>query len=391
MNESKARVRMLRQNAVPDHLEQGGSNGKTSTFLSMMLGIGLPLSLLASAQAHHSVASHFDMSRTIEIHGTVVDFKLRSPHASMIVDGQSYVDGVLQDQEVLRWEIESQAAPGLRAMGVDADTFKPGDAIIVVAAPNRQPGYRFVNSSTFINGEGHQYSRAGTEPYRPANPEALAARSGLERFAGRWRSPGAFAREESPLPLNEAGLAAWRDYDARQSPANTCEPMNVPDIFNAPYLFEVRVEGDVFVIHNQPWEVERSVPLDGSEVSPEPSGLFGTTRGRLEDGAVVLESRDFPPSGWGLASATQYLGSGADIPSSAQKRLSERFSLDEDGQGMLYEYVLEDSTYLSQAFQGRLEFQRVADDTPMYPYDCEEESASMFSREPGDESLRVGD
>ncbi|MGY8789556.1 MAG: DUF6152 family protein, partial [Pseudomonadales bacterium] len=39
--------------------------------------------------AHHSFSLHFDMSTRIEIRGTVVDFKLRSPHASMVVDGIS--------------------------------------------------------------------------------------------------------------------------------------------------------------------------------------------------------------------------------------------------------------------------------------------------------------
>src|SRR5688572_33135409 len=88
------------------------------------------------ANAHHSVSTHFDMTRSIEIRGVVVDFKLRSPHASLVVDGQSYIDGVLQDETVQRWEVESSAAPGLRAMGIGTDTFKQGDAITVVAAPN---------------------------------------------------------------------------------------------------------------------------------------------------------------------------------------------------------------------------------------------------------------
>ena len=57
--------------------------------------------------AHHSFSLHFDMSTRIEIRGTVVDFKLRSPHASMVVDGISYVDGIAQENDMQRWEIES--------------------------------------------------------------------------------------------------------------------------------------------------------------------------------------------------------------------------------------------------------------------------------------------
>ncbi len=342
-------------------------------------------------RAHHSVTTHFDMTRSIEIRGVVVDFKLRSPHASLIVDGQSYVNGVLQDATVQRWEVESSAAPGLRAMGISADTFKAGDAITVIAAPNRQSGFRFVNSSTFIDASGKQYSRTTATRAQTATADAVADLQGLARMAGRWSAPGGFARAEgTPLPLNDAGRRAWENYDAKQSPANTCEPMNFPDMFNAPYLFDVRVEGNVLVIHNQPWEAERRIPLDGSAVTTQPDGIFGIVKGRLEGGTVILDSTNFPPSRWGLGSATQFLGSGADVPSSAEKQLTERFSLSDDGLKLDYEYTLADPTYLNEPFTGRLQFIRLAADTPMYPYDCVEEAASMFSRTPGDAALDVG-
>ena len=57
----------------------------------------ISLSSIVPAQAHHSFSLHFDMSRQMEIRGTVVDFKLRSPHASMVVDGISYIDGEPQE------------------------------------------------------------------------------------------------------------------------------------------------------------------------------------------------------------------------------------------------------------------------------------------------------
>lgn len=361
-------------------------------FRLSLFGLGLLALWPLGLSAHHSITAHFDMTRRIEIRGVVVDFKLRSPHASLVVDGQSYVDGVLQDDTVQRWEVESSAAPGLRAMGVTPDSFRPGEAITVIAAPNRQPGFRFVNSSTFIDGEGRSYSRETVTGIETASRESVLDREGLARFAGRWRVPGAFGRGDgSPLPLNAAGQAARNAYDPRQSPANSCEPMNFPDMFNAPYLFDVEVDGTTLVLHNQPWDVIRRIPLDGSPTRTEPEGLFGTVRGRADDDALVLESSEFPPSRWGLGSATQFLGSGTDLPSSEQKRLHERFTLSEDGLTLYYDYTLEDPDYLTQPFAGRLQFTRVASDTPMYPYDCEEESAAMFSRTPEDAELRVGD
>lgn len=359
--------------------------------ISPTLAIALA-ALCVSANAHHSVTTHFDMTRSIEIRGVVVDFKLRSPHASLVVDGQSYVDGVLQDETVQRWEVESSAAPGLRAMGMTADTFKPGDAITVVAAPNRQPGFRFVNSSNFTDASGTRYSRATTERVQTATADSVANLEGIARMAGRWSAPGAFARQEgTPLPLNAAGLAARASYDPKESPANTCEAMNIPDIFNAPYLFDVQVTGNEITIHNQPWEVERKIPLTGAAFVTAPQGAFGVVKGRIDGATVVLDSEGFPPSRWGLGGATQFLGSGTDLPSSAQKKVTERFSLSADGLTLNYDYTLEDPVYLTQPFSGHLQFTRVAEDTPMYPYECEEESASMFSRTPEDQTLKIGD
>lgn len=344
--------------------------------------------LAMPAYAHHSFTLNFDMSRQIEIRGTVVDFKLRSPHASMVLDGISYVDGVAQEDSLQRWEVESSAAGGLRAMGIQADTFQAGDEITIIANPNREPGFRFVNSSTFIKGE-QSFSRANiSRPERVSDNELLGI-TGINRLEGRWSSPGGFGNG-SPLPLNERGQAAMAAFDPKLSPANTCEPMNFPDMFNTPYLADLRIENDSVVIYNVPWEVERRIPLNGRPVRPRIDGLFGVVMGSIEDDTLVLRSGGYIPSRWGLGSATQKLGGGADMPSSQRKTLEERFSVSEDGQTLIYEYTVRDPIYLTSAYSDRHELFRVADSTPLYDYDCEVEAASMFSRSSNDASLEIG-
>ena len=346
--------------------------------------------LTSTALAHHAVTTHFDTSKSIEIRGTVVDFKLRSPHASMVIDGISYVDGIAQESEPQRWEIESQAAAGLRAMGIERDTFRSGDRITVIAAPNRQPGFRFVNSSNFTDASGRQYAMASAR-----RPELVSATRNLDAsdpaaMNGIYQIGVQRPQNHEPLPLSEAGQAARDSYDPRESPANTCEPMSFPDMFYAPYLFRISVASNAITIYNQPWEVDRTVPLDGTAVSSSHEGLFGTITGRRDGAAVVLQSTGFPASGWGIGSAVQPLGRGADIPSSDQKTLTERFSLSEDGLSLVYEYTLTDPVYLSRPYQARMTFPRVADNTEIFAYECEEESASMFSRNSQDQSLQIG-
>jgi hypothetical protein len=344
---------------------------------------------IVPAQAHHSFSLHFDMSRQIEIRGTVVDFKLRSPHASMVVDGISYIDGEPQEAMAQRWEIESSAAAGLLRMGISRDSFQPGDEITIMANPNREPGYRFVNSSTFIKGE-QRFSRAESTPYENVSSGELTELTGIDRLAGRWSSPGGFG-SGMLLPLNARGRELWEGYDAKLSPANTCEPMNFPDMFNAPYLFDLRFEDEAVVLYNQAWEVSRRVPLNGQLVRPRLDGLFGVVKAAVEGESLVLQSGGYIPSRWGLGSATQKLGGGADMPGSARKRVTERFSVSEDGQSLIYEYTVTDPIYLSQPYTGRIELARIADDTPMYEYKCEVEAASMFSRTSDDDSLIIGD
>ena len=83
------------------------------------------------------------------------------------------------------------------------------------------------------------------------------------------------------------------------------------------------------------------------------------------------------------------LGGGADVPSSVDKTVTERYSVSEDGQTLVLEYTVSDPVYLSADYSARLELTRVPDGTAMYPYECDLESASMWSRTAGDAPLAV--
>jgi hypothetical protein len=121
----------------------------------------------------------------------------------------------------------------------------------------------------------------------------------------------------------------------------------------------------------------------------DPEGWFGIVTGRIDGETLVIESRDYPASRWGLGIATHVLGGGADVPSSAEKTLTERYSLSDDGRTLFLEYTVDDPVYLAKPYTGRLELTRVPDGTPIYPYECDRESAAMWSRTERDEPLRV--
>jgi Family of unknown function (DUF6152) len=365
----------------------------------------LPLSLVlaSAAGAHHSVTANFDSSRQVEIRGVVVDFKLRSPHSSFVVDGVAYEDGEPLSDANQRWEIESSAAPGLRQRGIDEATFRPGDRIVVVGSPHRNSTLTRANAGTFIAADGTKFTQANGKEFvfHPQLREFLglaAAESiaidavGVMRVNGRWQPPFQQEGTRSALPLNDAGLAAWEAYDQTQSPANTCEPMSIPVVFNAPsYFVDVRLTEDQAVVRNQAYDIVRTIPLTGDSAPADPDERFGIVSGRVDGDVLVIDSSGFPPSKWGLGAATQINGGGADVPSSEQKTVTEWLSVSDDGQTLTYRYTLFDPMYMREPHTASIDLARVPDDVPMYPYDCDPSSASMFSRAPGETLVPGGD
>lgn len=346
----------------------------------------LALASASAASAHHSVTANFDAARSIEVTGQVVEWRFRNPHAFLVLDGIATIDGVRGDASE-RWEIESSAAASMRAMGIDETSFVPGQTVTVRGVPHRDPSLHrinaFANPSTMLAEDGTPIGQGGFLPQDAAGAASVAPdAAGIERLEGLWRPPFQPNPATTPLALTDAGRAAWEAYDQRLSPANTCETMSIPDVFNAPsYVVTVEIGEREAVVKNQAYGVVRTVPLDGSVAPADPAGLYGAVSGRIEGEALVIESRDLPASAWGLGAATQIMGAGADVPSSEEKTVVERFSASEDGLTLVYEYTVDDPVYLTEPFSHRVEMARLPEDTVFYPYDCDVESASQFSRD----------
>lgn len=339
------------------------------------------------ATAHHS-RSAFDLATTVEVRGEIVEYRYRSPHAYLVVDGIAYVGGERVSADVERWEWESQSIPVLVARGEDGNTYKAGDAVTLRGNPSRREGQHFalLSETVSINGQPltAQASSRTTNVRRAAAEGGVAPEpgvSGVNLIAGRWVPVFVPPGSSSVLPLTEAALQAWQQYDPKLSPANTCESMGVPEIFHAPfYLYDITLSGNAAILTTEAYEIRRTVPLDGSQVPADDTGAHGVVKGRIDGDALVIESTGFRASRWGLGAATQLNGGGADVPSSDQKTLTERYTTSADGRTLYYDYTLNDPLYLTEPYSHRISFQRVPADTPMYPYECDVESASAFSR-----------
>ena len=84
-----------------------------------------------SAYAHHSFASTYLEAERMTIEGDVVQFLFRNPHSFLHVEAK---DG---NGKLVRYSVEWGGAAQLGGQGVQNDTLKPGDHVIVLGAPGR--------------------------------------------------------------------------------------------------------------------------------------------------------------------------------------------------------------------------------------------------------------
>ena len=340
---------------------------RSTTFFSIILLMLVTMSV----SAHHSKTAHFDTSRTVAITGEVVMWRFRSPHSTLLLNVRE------EDGSVHQWTIECSAAPTLRRQGMDRKTLVPGEIVDVRAEPSRNPDARVAFGLTFRTADGSTYGeRKKLEKVAQLSSDV----KGIQRLAGRWEGLGLGELRDFKISVNAAGQEAIDNYEDATSPANTCEPVNLPTILHVPnFLFDVRIEDNQAIIKNEIYEVTRRVPLGTEFKQAEPTGRFGLIRGSIEGDVLVVESNEYLPSKWGIGVAA--FQGGADIPSSTQKRVTERYISRDEGQSLRVEYTIEDPVYLSEPYKGYRDFGRVSDDSPMYPYECDTDSASRFSRE----------
>ena len=85
------------------------------------------------AYAHHSFAATYFEDKKVTIEGDLVQFLYRNPHSFVHVESKD------PSGETIRWAVEWGAGGQLGRQGVTRETLKPGDHVIVVGNPGRNP------------------------------------------------------------------------------------------------------------------------------------------------------------------------------------------------------------------------------------------------------------
>lgn len=98
------------------------------------LVLGAALLAGSAAYAHHSYAATYDVSNEITLEGKLVQFVYRNPHSFVHVQAPD------QNGAEQRWAVEWAGTGQLAEAGVQRDTLKVGDAVVIVGRPSRVRG-----------------------------------------------------------------------------------------------------------------------------------------------------------------------------------------------------------------------------------------------------------
>ena len=332
---------------------------------------------VSSSAAHHAAYVYYDENNRIQVRGTLVDLKLQNPHSLFVVEGSVFVDGRRQDDAVHRWEIESPGSIFIRRWGIGDETFEVGDLVTFEGAPSRNPESKRIYARRFVLRDGTSFSDPRDNAFQFSTLDEVEEREGIQRLDGMWRPVGS---SDAERPLNEVGLAAVEAFDPELSPLNTCETIGIPAALFAPAILAVHIDDQDATLHFEYYDVTRTFTLGSPPRAFGEDGALGVASARTEGDTLVIRSEEFPASKWGLGQI-RGTDSGTDVPSSEMKSVEERYTPTDGGLGIVLEMTVRDPVYLSETWSERREFRRVADDTPLYPYECDVSGASFFSEE----------
>ncbi len=101
---------------------------RTQRVLSVAVFVCLFNMLGGLVLAHHSTAG-YDKTKTVPLKGTVAEWVWRNPHVILVWDVKD------ANGKVQRWYGEMQSPISTTGMGLNRNSFKPGDELIVTVNP----------------------------------------------------------------------------------------------------------------------------------------------------------------------------------------------------------------------------------------------------------------
>lgn len=338
---------------------------KINTAAKLALLFLLPVAL--STQGHHGTYT-FDGDTIITLEGEILQFNWTNPHSSVVMA----VDNANGGRDA--YFLEADGPSIMTPLGVTRDSLQPGDRVIAYVSPSRQEGSGSVLGREIIKADGTVIglSVAYTRRMERGRPQTI------DSIIGTWvpdqRSLFEFVDARASWPLTEAGERSLAAYDSF-SPnfaQSACIPATSPTLLMYPTAKVFIDNGDSITLNADWMGASRTIHMDGREHPPlSERSLQGHSVGHWEDGALVVETVNFTDND---------IGNAFGVASGQNKRLLERFELNDNGSTLSYHWQLEDRDYLTETVAGSTSWHYRPDIRPS-GVECDVEAASRHLNE----------
>jgi hypothetical protein len=305
-----------------------------------------------SVDAHHSRAG-FDTDAVTAIEGRVTSFNWSNPHVYIGIEGSD------ESGNEAEWTIETDAIPILLRSGWTANSVAVGERVLVRANPGVKGNEQHALLVSLAKEDGAMLlPRSHFE--RDLAPARTAPRAD-KTLEGVWELPfgetGDFGQRWRAVKLTPAGQAGLDAFTPADRPSGKCIANPTPQFMAMPFLNEIELEDDRVIMRSEFLDAERIIYTDGrGHPADGERTTQGHSIGHWEDGDLVVDTTLFSDH------RAPIRGGGHEgVPSGAQRHVTERFSLSEDGTRVHIEFTVEDPEYLAEPFVGTLEWQYLPD------------------------------
>ena len=325
----------------------------------------LSVALTVPVVAHHSAAA-FDSQKNVTINGTITKVRYANPHIFLTLDVKKEGGGTTSV------EVEAGAASVLNGLGFTQDKLKVGDVVTITGNPSRKTPETFVLGKDLTKGDGTYLPlNIGSRSTYEVNVNATAT-----SIEGTWFPPfnqlSGVLGATRKFQLTDKGKAVQAEKRQMDLTQRDCIPIGEPTVMLYPVANTIKVQKDRVTIETDWMDTDRTVWLDGRAHPPATQTfLHGHSTGKWDGKALVIETTNFKEHPLGLSTS---------MPSSTQKKLTERYELSADGKSLLYSGTVEDPVYMSApgSFSGTLQYR------PGMPHSnqkCDVEIAQRFLKD----------
>ncbi len=326
------------------------------------------LPLLASAPlvalGHHSRAE-YDFDVVTELQGEVLSVSWRNPHIRLTLRTED-ADGM----ETI-WRLEAQDVNSLSRRGLDGSLVHVGD-IVRVAGNVSTRRANSMSASNLLLPNGTEISISGNPPPRwsterigfdqTSAEEALAAAGEGEGLFRVWMSagPGGFPAQ---LPLTAAARANRAARDPANDPTAQCLASGMPAAMrlSPPHPIDLTEQGDTIVLRVELFDIVRTIHMDPeADAAEQPATALGYSVGHREGSTLVVRTTRV---NW------PYFDHFGMVSQSDAVEMTERLTVSDDGDRLVYDLTVSDPATFTQPVSGRWVL-AWRPDLVVEPYEC---------------------